>query len=728
MRRNFILPVICSICCAQTPIGMPAPDSQSSSDLVVRITVNLVQVDASVTNSKGKPVADLKPEDFEVLQDGEPQKITNFSYVTAGIVPGAQKATQESGGGQLALPPPVLTPRKVQRVIALVVDDLGLSFESIADLHEALRRFVDEQMQPGDLVAIVRTSAGMGALQQFTNDKRRLHAAIDQMRYRFISRAGSYGFTPISNRNPLGSDPARDGMQPSRTSGVAEPSIVGDAPGLAANDLEACSLENATTIGSLGAVRFVVEGLGELPGRKALILFSENLKIFNNERCDYSHILSSLHKLTDATERAGVVIYTVDPRGIQPLQVTAADNPLHPDASPLAPPPDPQNRLSEEREDRRQDYFDSQQGLKYLAEETGGLFVSHNDIAGAVQDALSDSASYYLIGYHPSAQTFDPNIKDPKFHQIKVRLKRAGLNVRSRNGFFGFSGGFRESVPSTAAAQISYAMASPFAVSDMRVRLTALFSNAATPMVVGMLYIDGHDLTFRQGPDGAYRATLAAATFTFDIDGHVVSDTQKNYAIQIDPKGYDAALQSGFVLKVQHPVNPGAYQLRVVVRDEASQKIGSASQFIEVPDLKRGALTLSGILLKQDRPLEAGASANKSPEEEDPEGNEAVRIFKSRDKIRWTCEVFNLHKDREGRSNLSVQVRYFHDATKVYESGATVLQSSAGKDKDLVTVGGHTQLRSEFGPGNYILQVIVGDNLAKKNRLTSQSTDFEIKQ
>ena len=626
MRRAFILPLICSICCAQGPVGKRVPDSQSSSDVVVRITVNLVQVDAAVTDSKGKPVADLKAEDFEVLQDGEPQKITNFSYVTAGIVPGAREAMWESGRAQLALPHPVLEPGKVHRVIALVVDDLGLSFESIADLHEALKRFVDEQMQPGDLVAIVRTSAGMGALQQFTNDKRRLYAAIDQMRYRFMSRAGSFGFIPIGSRNPLGGNPAGDGMQPS---GIAGSGTVGDAPGLPGSDLDSCSLDNATTVGSLGAIRFVVEGLGELPGRKTLILFSENLKVFNKERCDSGRIVSGLHKLTDATERAGVVIYTVDPRGVQPLQVTAADNPLHPDASPLAPPPDPQSRLSEEREDRRQDYFDSQEGLKYLAEETGGLFFSHNDIAGAIRNAINDSGSYYLIGYHPSAQTFDPNIKDPKFHKIRVRLKRPGLNVRSRNGFFGFSGGFRESIPSTAAAQISYAMASPFAVSDMRVRLTALFSNPATPMVTGMLYVDGHDLTFRQGPDGAYRATLAAATFTFDVDGHVVSNTQKNYAIQIDPKGYGAALQSGFVLKVQHPVNPGAYQLRVVVRDETSQKIGSASQFIEVPDLKRGTLTLSGILLKQDGPLETAASANKSVEEEDPDGNEASACLRA---------------------------------------------------------------------------------------------------
>ena len=72
--------------------------------------------------------------------------------------------------------------------MAIVVDDLNLSFESIPRVRAALRRFIDEQMRPGDLVAILRTAAGMGALQQFTTDRRALHAAADRVRWTMMGR------------------------------------------------------------------------------------------------------------------------------------------------------------------------------------------------------------------------------------------------------------------------------------------------------------------------------------------------------------------------------------------------------------------------------------------------------------------------------------------------------------------------------------------------------------
>src|SRR5437588_10758864 len=138
-------------------------------DDVVRITSNLVQVDAVVTDKKGQPVTDLRPEDFEIYEDGRPQRITNFSFVsvadgapTAGAPATESAAHPHTRTGEAAAPvPPVrLRPEEVRRTFALVVDDLGLSFESMHFVRAALRKFDDEQMQPGDLVAIIRTGAG----------------------------------------------------------------------------------------------------------------------------------------------------------------------------------------------------------------------------------------------------------------------------------------------------------------------------------------------------------------------------------------------------------------------------------------------------------------------------------------------------------------------------------------------------------------------------------------
>jgi hypothetical protein len=144
---------------------------------VIRINVNLVQVDAVVTDNKGKAVTDLKAEDFEVLQDGKPQAITNFAFIdvkestSRGFPP--RPAAQPRGARATPLPPPpAFRPQQIRRTVALVVDDLGLSSDSIIRVRQSITKWVDTQMQPGDLVAVIRTSAGMGALQQFTADLR----------------------------------------------------------------------------------------------------------------------------------------------------------------------------------------------------------------------------------------------------------------------------------------------------------------------------------------------------------------------------------------------------------------------------------------------------------------------------------------------------------------------------------------------------------------------------
>src|SRR5690242_9028333 len=152
----------------------PADQSKAGerdNDDVVKISVTLVQVDAVVTDKKGRHITDLKPEDFEISEDGKRQHITNFSYV-AGQPIASTPATESGKPAKQALPmPPVptrLRPEQVRRTIALVVDDLGLSYESTSFVRDALKKFVADQMQEGDLVAIIRTGAGVGALQQFT--------------------------------------------------------------------------------------------------------------------------------------------------------------------------------------------------------------------------------------------------------------------------------------------------------------------------------------------------------------------------------------------------------------------------------------------------------------------------------------------------------------------------------------------------------------------------------
>src|SRR5205085_2294771 len=299
-------------------------------DDVVRITSNLVQVDAVVTDKKGQPVTDLRPEEFEIYEDNRPQKITNFSFVS--VEPGAQpagvpapeSATAHAHAGEAVAPvPPVrLRPEEVRRTFALVVDDLGLSFESMHFVRAALRKFVDEQMQPGDLVAIIRTGAGVGALQQFTSDKRLLYAAIEREKWNSRGRSGIAAFSPIQD-SPLDTFnkmPQGDGS-PAPLNPGTKTDLEKDV-----RQRQSDFSDQIFSVGTLGALNYIIRGLRTLPGRKSVVLMSETMNLFDSKGEGNYRTIQALRRLTDLANRASVVIYTIDPRGLPPINLTAADN------------------------------------------------------------------------------------------------------------------------------------------------------------------------------------------------------------------------------------------------------------------------------------------------------------------------------------------------------------------------------------------------------------------
>ena len=212
-----------------------APPQSPSAAPVVRVTTSLVQVDAVVTDKNDRHVTDLTAADFEIFEDGRRQEITHCSYVALPKLATPPPAAPTAAGAAAPPPPPAptrLRPERVRRTLALVVDDLGLSFRSTVEVREALEKFVDEQMEPGDLVAIVRTRGGMGALQQFTTDKALLHAAIDRVRFNAglnrmgvdWARARRRGQEP--RRHQRGTDAARGGPPAASVDALRESMLI----------------------------------------------------------------------------------------------------------------------------------------------------------------------------------------------------------------------------------------------------------------------------------------------------------------------------------------------------------------------------------------------------------------------------------------------------------------------------------------------------------------------
>ncbi|HWC98074.1 MAG TPA: VWA domain-containing protein [Candidatus Sulfopaludibacter sp.] len=668
---------------------------QTPPETVIRINVNLVQVDATVTDGQGKPVTDLKAGDFQILQDGKPQVITNFTYVNLrpGAAPAPPARVSVANGSTPGPPPPPtrISLDKVRRTVALVVDDLGLSFASIAYVRTALKKFVDQEMQPGDLVAIIRTGAGIGALQQFTADKRQLYAAIDRVKFNAIGRVG------VSSFEPLGSDSGDAGI-----------------------DQERASVMSA---GTLGAIRYVVNGLHELTGRKSVVLFSENLKLFNSDGMD-QRVMDEVRRLTDAANRASVVIYSIDPRGLQYYGITAADNTSGMNA----------RQISEVASNRSQEVFNSQDGMALLATQTGGLFVhDNNDISGALRKVIQDSEGYYLIGYHPEAATFDVKSGLPKFHRVQVKVIRPGLHVRSRNGFFGTSDREATPTPRTPQQQILHALTSPFDSGSIHMRLTGLFSYAPKTgsYLNSMLYIDAKDLKFEDEADDWHKAVLEIVAVTFGDNGQPVDTTAKTYTMRIKGEAYQQALKTGFVYTMHHVVKkPGAYQMRVALRDDSSEQLGSASQFVEVPDVHKGRLTLSSLVIKEDAEIGQPQKQDDNAEgqnTENPNGSPAVRIFRRGKGLVYLCQVLNAQLGTGSQPNLELHTRLFHDGKQIYEGKPMPLDMRSQTDPKHLIAAGEMKLGAGMEAGDYVLQVIVTDKLAKdKYATTTQSMDFEL--
>ena len=167
--------------------------------------------------------------------------------------------------------------------------------------------------------------------------------------------------------------------------------------------------------------------------------------------------------------------------------------------------------------------------------------------------------------------------------------------------------------------------------------------------------------------------------------------------------------------------------MRAVVRDSSSQQLGSAMQFIEVPDVKKNRLTLSGIVMGATLPKSGEGEATPITDRARMEGMPAVRIFRTGAVVHYAYKVLNASLDVDKRPQLETQVRLFRDGKLVYSSrGESVVADAAQKTKQLILTG-QMQLK-QIAAGDYTLQLIVEDNLRHdKYRIATQAIDFQVR-
>ncbi len=569
---------------AQTPTSPPPVDDSDT----IKISTTLIQLDVVVTDKKGRQVTDLKPEDFEIYENGKKQDVSNFSYIEANganktaDTPTAERNPQQNNKYSVPAPSAKLKLEQVRRTYAIVVDDLGISFESAYFVQKSLRKFINEQMQDGDLVAIIQTGIGIGALQSFTSDKRQLLAAVEKVKWNPQGRAGIGIFEPI---RPDFEDEINGSID---YQGKAK-SVAGSRENAAAKGQIDQFRNESFAIGTLGALSYIIRGLRELPGRKSLMLISEGFSSFSldvNGRATPNRVLDSMRVLADLANRSSVVIYTIDPRGLRAEGMAQAAD----DITSVFPG----SRANTTREQRAEKFIDSQQSLRYLAYETGGIpFVNQNGINYGLNKVMEDQNGYYLMGYQPDADTFDP--KRSKFNNITIKLNRPDLQVRYRSGFFGVTDEKIRQAPQNPKQKLAAALLSPFGADEINISLYSIFYNddRDRSFIRSFVYIDPKELTFKLDNEGFYRADFNIVAAVYNSDGESANNKINSQTLKFTKEQFARVQRNGIIYNLPVPIiKPDAYQFRVALEDTATGKIGAASQFIEIPDLTKKKLNV----------------------------------------------------------------------------------------------------------------------------------------
>jgi hypothetical protein len=257
-----------------------------------------------------------------------------------------------------------------------------------------------------------------------------------------------------------------------------------------------------------------------------------------------------------------------------------------------------------------------------------------------------------------------------------------------------------------------------------------------------LLYINANDLTFTDLPDAGHKAEFDVVAITFGDNGSVVDQVAQTFTLRARAEEYTRLRRDGFVFFLTVPIKKaGAYQLRAALRDHASTRIGSASQFIDVPDIKKNRLVISGILInavetsptnKAATPAD-GAVNQSDHSTSDPETsrrsiNAATRQLKRGQQLQYSVIAYNARLDRAtAKPQLQTQVRFFRDGALVFSGKEQPLGETSQPDPKRIAILGAVKLGGDLIPGEYVLQITVTDPLAdEKHRVATQWIDFEI--
>jgi VWFA-related protein len=677
---------------AQPPQAAPPAPPQATQlptePPTFRVEVNYVEVDAVVTDAQGNAVTNLTIDDFEVREDGRPQKISAFSTINIPI-----ERAERPLFASAPIEPDVRTNTEVEgRIYMIVLDDLHTTFTVTPRVKAALRRFVEEDFGTNDLAAVVFTSGGQEGTE-FTNSRRQLLAAIDRFSGRNLRPEA------LEIAEALGNRPPEEFRSTIRGSGAANPSNLSGIPG---DPLEQERAYNART--TLTQIRKLAEFMEGIRGRrKTLLLISEGISydiydVFANSSAGL--VMDLARDAAAAATRANVSIFAIDPRGL-----TAFDESIQLAGSvPSDISPSDFNLTTRLQDSLRI----SQQSLQVLANETGGFAaVNRNDFAGAFARVVRENSTYYVLGYYP-----ENDRRDGRFRRLEVRVKRPGLQVRARRGYVAPRGRAPQPKPAVAAdggtlgPAASNALSSPIPTGGIPMTMFAAPYKGTAPNASVVLALEMRAEDFRFAEKNNVFSDRVEVVFT-SVDGKGTIRPGDRHVLSLDlrPETLAVTRERGLRVVSEIMLPPGRYQLRAAAAEQGAGRTGNVLYDLEVPDFYAPGLSMSGLALTS-----ALASAGPTVKPKDPLGTvlpgppATLREFEQRDQIAIFAEFYeNLRNAPPHVVDVSTTMR--DEAGRVVfehreERSSTDLQGATGG----YGYGIQIPLR-DIAPGTYLLRV-----------------------
>ena len=621
----------------------------------------------------GELVKGLKQSDFKVYENGKEQQIDTFDFESVDMATPLNEATISglAAGPAGSKAVVVAKPEDLRnhRLIVMLFDLTSMQPEDLERSVDAAQAFLKTKMQAADLVALVSLGDALHVDQDFTSDKDAL-----------IREVGAYNGTESQ------------GFAPGAT---ASSNQVEDTTAYTPDESE---YNDLNTDRELFALRAVSKSLEKINEKKSLLYFSGGISRdgIENE--------ASLRAAINAAVRADLAIYSVDTRGLQAIGPLGDASTGSLRGSGGYNGAALQNNLNQN--------FATQEVMATLSNDTGGTaFFDSNDFAPAFAKVQNDSSAYYAVGFHSTNPA-----RDGKYRKLTVKINRPGVKLEYRPGYYA-PADYQHSGKEDREQELQDQLASDLPATDVAVYMDAMYfrldeSRFFMPV---SLVVPGSQIPFVKGGDKD-KATL-------DVIGAVLDEAKRPVGRVRDTVklNLDAALQArqkNIQYTTSFNLPPGKYQLKFVVRENQTGRMGSFIADVTLPDMKKAPLKMSSIVL---------ASTREPSKKQDPlvrNGQEYVpnisHVFRQDQHLYLLYEIYdptyekpadNEPKGTKTGISLLSSLELMQGSTKVYETPIVQAKSINVEGRDAVSVELDVPL-SGLKPGQYVCQLNVIDDAA----------------